>query len=426
MSSSKLALLDWVMGQVLLPEQFEAQQESILANIGARAELSGLPSDGLARLAIDEDQLAAGAVAIGRLTYVFPSGLLIDVPGNAVVSDLNLDPTLTDGVSIYLHIRTELRDATELKPYLDDPRGVRRSIYSAELSTAASHDHAYASVRLMSLTRRDDRWSLDPYVPPLLRVGVEVWPFLRETLERSLRAVQVVEAQLGRRIKDAFLGSEQGAELRRVRSAAHRVLAVLGDHGVGAAEPHQRVALHPYFMYSALREFYIEAATLGDEHSDALQLRYRHGDLGPCFDELRRRIESSLGASSLSTKRIEFELRAGWYVAGPFPEGLKQATEVFLIVKPSAGGSVNFDRVKMASPRRIDEAYTRALAGVPLTPFKSGSFAHVYGHDAVYFQVGVAGNAGNDEWAHAVSDGDVCFPAWRELAGISAVLVWGA
>ena len=171
MSSSKLALLDWVMGQVLLPEQFEAQQESILANIGARAELSGLPSDGLARLAIDEDQLAAGAVAIGRLTYVFPSGLLIDVPGNAVVSDLNLDPTLTDGVSIYLHIRTELRDATELKPYLDDPRGVRRSIYSAELSTAASHDHAYASVRLMSLTRRDDRWSLDPYVPPLLRVG---------------------------------------------------------------------------------------------------------------------------------------------------------------------------------------------------------------------------------------------------------------
>ena len=422
MGTRKLAFLDWVMGQVLLPEQFEAQQETILANIAARAALTGLPAHGLARLRLDEEQLAGGALQIERLTYVFESGLMIDVPGNTVIGNLNLGPALGGPTVVYLHISNELTDATDLKLYLDDPAGVRRVIYRAELSTAPSRDNARESVKLLGLQARDDRWSLDGHAPPLLRVGAGVSPFLRDTLDRSLRAVQAVESQLGRRIKDAFLGSEQGAELRRVRSAAHRVLVALGDHGVGGAESQQKVALHPYFLYSALREFYMEAATLGDEPFDPAQLRYNHGDPAPCFEELRRRIESSLGAGSLSTKRLEFERRASWYVAGPFPDGLRRATDVFLVVKPGPGGVVNFEGVKMASPRRIEEAYTRALPGVPLTPFKSSSFSHVYGHDATFYQVGTAGN---DEWAHAVRDGDICFPAWRELAGISAVLVWG-
>lgn len=422
MGTSKLAFLDWVMGQVLLPEQFEAQQEAILANIAARAVLTGLPTHGLARLRLDEELLAGGALQIERLTYVFDSGLMIDVPGNTVIGNFSLDSGLGGPTAIYLHISNEVSDATDLKLYLDDPAGVRRVIYRAELSTAPSRDNARECVKLLDLQRRDDRWSLGAYSPPLLRVGAEVSPFLRDALERSLRAVQAVESQLGRRIKDAFLGSEQGAELRRVRSAAHRVIAALGDHGVGGAEPQQKVALHPYFLYAALREFYMEAATLGDEPVDPSQLRYNHGDPGACFEELRRRVESSVGAGSLSTQRLEFERRASWYVAGPLPDGLRRAKDVFLVVKPGPGGAVNFEGVKLASPRRIEEAYTRALAGVPLTPFKSSSFSHVYGHDAVFYQVGTAGD---EEWAHAVRDGDVCFPAWRELDGIHAVLVWG-
>lgn len=422
MSGSRLALPEWRMGQVLLPEQFVALQEALLAHDNIAAALSGLPAYGLARLALDEGLLAAGAVHVERLTYVFASGLLVDVPGNAVITNCSLDDVTDNDASIYLHIRNEVTDATDLKGYRDDPRCVTRVILRAELSLAARHDDARESVKLLGLVRRDARWSLEPYTPPLLRAGVDVLPLLRDTLEGIVRAVYAVEAQLSRRIRDSFLGSEQGGELRRVRSAAHRALAVLADHGLGAGESQQKVSLHPYFLFSALREFFMEAAILEDDHSDVLQLRYRHGDLAGCFGELRQRIEACLSSSSLSSKRLAFELRASWYVAEPFPDELCKSREVYLILKTSSGKPVEFSGVKVASPRRIEEVYTRALAGVSLTSFKSSSFAYVYGHAASFYKVNVEGDP---EWAHAVRDRNLCFPAWNALEGLQAVLVWG-
>ncbi len=422
MSGGRLALPDWRMGQVLLPEQFVAVQEALLAHDSIGAGLSGLPTYGLARLAMDEGLLAAGAVHVERLTYVFASGLIIDVPGNTVINNFNLDGVTEAVAPIYLHIRREVTDAAELREYREDPRSVTRVIFRAELSLAARHDDARESVKLIGLVRRDDGWSLEPYTPPLLRVGADVLPLLRDTLEGIVRAVHAVEGQLNRRIRDSFLGTEQGAELRRVRSAAHRALAVLADHGLGAGEVQQKVSLHPYLVFTALREFYMEAAILEDDQSDALQLRYRHNDLTGCYEELRLRIESCLSSSSLSTKRLSFERRASWYVAGPFPDELCRSREVYLILKSSGGKPVEFADVKSASPRRIEEVYTRALAGVSLTSFRSSSFAYVYGQGASFYRVNVEGDA---EWAHVVRDRELCFPAWQVFEGIQAVLVWG-
>ncbi len=422
MSGGRLALPDWRMGQVLLPEQFVALQEALLAHDVVVAGLSGLPPYGLARLALDEEQLAVGAVHVERLTYVFASGLIIDAPGNAVINNLSLTDVGENVASIYLHIGNAVTDATDLKGYRDDPRSVTRVIFRAELSLAARQDDARESVKLLGLARRDARWTLEPYAPPLLRVGVDVLPLLRDTLEGIVRSVHAVEAQLSRRIRDSFLGTEQGAELRRVRSAAHRALAVLADHGLGAGESQQNVSLHPYLLFTALREFYMEAAILKDEESDVLRLRYRHDDLWGCFDELRLRVESCLSSSSLSTKRLPFEQRASWYVAGPFPDDLCRSREVYLIVKTNSGKPVEFTDVKTASPRRIEEVYTRALAGVSLTSFRSSSFAYVYGHGASFYRVDVEGDP---EWVQVVRDREMCFPAWHALEGIQAVLVWG-
>ena len=433
--SSKLAFPGWVMGQVLLPEQFQAQQEVISAQLALRAELTGLPAYGLARLALDETLLATGALRIERLTYAFASGLLVDVPGNAILTNANLasadlDALETNRTTLYLHVRNEVTDASDLTRYEDDPRSVRRVIYQVELSLAAQLDDARESVKLLELARKDERWCLASYSPPLLRTGTRASPFLREVVAACQQTVWAVEAQLARRIKDAFLGREQVAELRRVRAAAHRVLALLGDHGVGE-EPSSVVALHPYLVFSSLRDFYLEAATLQERNFAAI--RYRHDALAECFELLRRGLESTLGSDSLSTNRLEFERRESWYVAGPFPEGLREAKEVFLIVKANSQpgvdsvksrDSVSLEGVKLASPRRVDEVYTRALAGVPLRTMSaasSASFAQIYGHDAVYYAI----ETDDPEWRLALRDEGICFPAWRDLEAVSAVLVWG-
>lgn len=422
MSISKLAFPEWVMGQVLLPEQFEAQQQAMLAHLRSAIRLRGLPAHGLARLVVDEVLLGSGALRVEALTYLFPSGLLVDVPGNAVVNNLNLRENASTSASIFLHVDNARTDAADLKDYLDDPGGLQRVIHRVELSLAARSDGARESVKLLGLVHRGGRWELDVYAPPLLNLGGAASPFLRSTLDRTARAIEAILAQLQRRIRDAFLGAEQSVELRRVRAAAERVLARLGDHGVGSSEREQQVACHPYVLYAALRDFYIDASLLREGDGELQRLRYRHEDLAACFEELRRRIEASLGAESLSQNRLEFERRANWFVAGPFPAALRDVRDVFLVVKSEAGTTVNLEGVKLASPRRIEEVYTKALAGVPIAPFQSSAFAHIYGQGASFYRIQAADNA---EWAQALKDGDLCFPAWRELEGVSAVLVWG-
>ncbi|MFV8749337.1 type VI secretion system baseplate subunit TssK [Nannocystaceae bacterium ST9] len=420
--SSKLAFPGWAMGQVLLPEQFQAQQEVILAHLALRAELTGLPAYGLARFGIDEELLATGSLRVERLTYAFASGLLVDVPGNTVLTNVNLAMVTNDVAIIYLHVHNEVTDATDLVRYEEDPRSVRRVIYRAELSLAAQLDDARESVKLLELVRRDREWHLAAHSPPLLRTGGRSSPFLRESLAGSQRAVRAVEAQVGRRIRDAFLGREQVSELRRVLAAAHRVLALLADHGVGD-EAQFRVSLHPYLVFSGLRDFLLDAALLQDAAFTLPQ--YRHDDLAGCFEELRRGIEGTLGTATLGTNRLEFEPRANLVVAGPFPEALCTAKQVFLIVKSRSGEPVEFAGVKLASPRRIDEVHTRALPGVPLvamSPTSAASFAIIYGYDALVFEV----DTRDPEWSLTLREGELAFPAWRELEGVIATLVWGA
>ncbi len=423
MSKGKLAFPGWAMGQVLLPEQFDAQQEAILAHVALGAQLSGLPAYGLVRLRVDEQLLASGALRVAALTYVFASGLIVDTPGNMILSNANLGDLDVDEAALYLHVGNETTDARGLTRYEDDPRSVRRVLFRGELSLRAQRDDARESVKLMQLRRRDGAWEIAGYVPPLLNCGASNSPFLRRELLANLRAVRVVEAQLARRIKDALLGHEQVAELRRIQSSARCVLALLGDHGLDE-DQQQEVALHPYFVFLALREFLFEAAILQSRNDHAIP-RYRHEDLAACFVELGREIEAMLGTTSLSSNRLEFERRSGWFVAGPFPDSLVDAGEVFLVVKTKDGTAASFAGVKLASVQRIDEVYSRALAGVPLTPMPSGlaaSFAQVYGHDAVFYEVGVD----DLEWLLAAEDGQLCFPAWRELESISAALVWSA
>ncbi|NVB39234.1 type VI secretion system baseplate subunit TssK [Pseudenhygromyxa sp. WMMC2535] len=422
MSAGKLAFPSWVMGQVLLPEQFVAQQEAILAQVAARAELSGLPSHGLLRLQIDETLLASGALRVEALTYLFPSGLLVDVPGNMVTTNINLSDTSSETASIYLHVDNELTDASGLTRYEDDPRSVRRAVFHGELTTTAQLDDARESVKLMGLQRQESGWALADYAPPLLAAGAASSPFLRRLLGACHRAVRVVEAQLSRRIRDALLGHEQVAELRRVQAAARRAAVLLADHGCGE-DQRQVVSLHPYLVFSGLREFLLEAGVLQTSGSQEPP-RYRHDALAECFEATRWQIEGMLEASSLSSKRLVFERRGAWWVAGPMPESLAAVGEVYLVVKSTSGEPVDLTGVKLASPQRVDEVYTRALSGVPLRPMPTAlaaSFAQVYGSDAVFYEIAVD----DPEWATAARDGELCFPAWRELESVSAALIWG-
>lgn len=442
-SYRRLALHHWEMGQVLHPAQFRAQEAALLEHVGLRAQLSGLPGYGVAFLPWSDDQLAGGDLNISALTVVLPSGLLIDYPGNAVLNARNLatPPKVPGPVPIYLHVRGERRDdgAHELVSYEDDAREIRRAIYQVEISAAPGIENGQESMKLAELTFSAGVWALTPYVPPLLRLGKSVTPFLRTTLEKVVTAVIGLESELVKRAADCLAGAEQLSDVRRVLAAVYRVRAVLADHGYGVAS--QTVALHPYHLFAALRAFYLEAvvpqgaslevwpqATGAPGTAAAWSLRYQHDDPRGCFEQLARGLTRGTAVPpAVAAQRLMFQRDDYWFVTPPFPDELRRAGEVFLLLErdpqvPVQAGEAapSLDAIKLASPLRIEEVHEKALEGVPRFSIPSLGFERTFGHRATVFQLETKG----PEWHQAVIESALCFAVQSGLEHFSAYLLW--
>ena len=430
-SYEKLALHSWEMGQVLHPAQFGAQEEALLAHVGLRAQLSGLPSHGVALLRWNEAQLTSGDLSISAFTVVLPSGLLIDYPGNAVLTTRKLSlPAKAEGpVRIYLHLRRERRPdgARDLPPYEADAPEIRRAIYQVEISRESEIEieNEQESLLLAELQFRDGVWALAPYVPPLLRLGSGATPFLRDTLTQLGAAIGGFESELVKRAADSVAGAEQLSEVRRVLISVYRVQAVLADHGYGAAT--QSVARHPYHLFAALRDFYLEAVVLQGRSLEAWPLRYQHEDLRGCFEQLARGLARGLSVPTVVSPRLAFQRDEYWFFAGPFPEELRTANQVFLLLERAPQAPVTsdaaepaLDDIKLASRLRVEEVYTKALEGVPRRPIPSLGFAQTFGNRAKVFQL----DSRSREWSHAVAEGALCFAVLPGLENFSAALFW--
>jgi type VI secretion system protein ImpJ len=428
-SYDRLALHRWEMGQVLHPAQFRAQEDALLEHVGLRSQLTGLPSRGVALLRWGDAQLAAGDLAISALTVVLASGRLIDVPGNAVLTTRTLVlPTKAAGpVAIYLHLRGELRPdgARNLPRYEPDEPEIRRAIYQVELSTEPGIDGGQERMKLAELSFRDGAWALTPFVPPLLRLGRGTTPFLHDIMAQVVDALGSFESELVKRAADSMTSAEPMAEVRRMLTALYRVQAVLADHGYGAAT--QSVALHPYHLFAALRDFYLEAVVLQGVRLDGWPPRYQHDDLRACLDPLVRGVARTLAMPAVVSPRLAFQRDDHWFVTEPFPDELRRASEVFLLLERASAALGDdhtappaLDDLKLASPLRAEEVYTKALEGVPRRAIPALGFAQSFGHRATVFQL----DSQSREWRHAVHEGAVCFASSPGVEGYTAALFW--
>ncbi|WP_428261493.1 type VI secretion system baseplate subunit TssK [Haliangium sp.] len=413
MKSAKLALNRWAMGQVLMPAHFQTLQDAILQHLGLRFELHGLPGYGVARLVWDDALLRKGAIAITVLTVVFPSGDLVDVPGNAVITNLNLSEFAGERADLYLHVSGTAADAEGLELYQDDPREVSRLIHRLELSTHPWLDQARQSMKLAELDRRaDGDWELGPYIPPLLQVGTN--PFLQALTQELFQTLTHLDAQLGGQLADAFLGGEHVTRLRRAQVAVHRLRAFLADS-------ENQIHLHPYFFLSSLRELYLEACLLQNLAPQPSPVVYDHDALASCFGQMRRLLMERLRLAPASSARLAFTRDGHRFVAGPFPEGLTRAREVYLVIQHAMGEPPNLDEVKLASPTRLDIVHVNALTGVAFHKLAGPGFAHTFGPGADLYRLELG-----EEWQQAVRESALAFYARPHLTHLSAALSWRA
>jgi len=428
-SHYRLALHRWEMGQVLHPAQFRAQERALLEHVDVRAQMTGLPSHGVALLRWNEAQLKTGDLSISAITVVLPSGLLISYPGNAVLTsrNLSLPAKASAPVSIYLRVRKAPRadDARDLADYKADKPEVKRKIYEVEIAPEPGLENLQACMKLAELSFGYGVWALGPYVPPLLQLSRGATPFLLETLEPMAATMDGFEHELVKRAADSVIGIEQLSEVRRMLAAVYRARAMLADHGYGA--PTESVALHPYHLFVALRDFYLEAVVLQGRSLDAWPVRYQHDDLRACFDQLARGLDRGLSVPTVVTPRLVFQRRDQCFITPAFPDELRVASDVYLLLEcepqaaaPDGTPPAALDDIKLASPRRVAEVYTKALEGVPREPMPSMGFAQTFGHRATVFRL----DSKSREWRLAVSEGALCFAMQPGLEGVSAALFW--
>lgn len=408
MGGVKLALQRWNAGQVLEPEHFRAQEEALLGAIGLTDRLHGLPAYGVARLAWNAEALASqGLIAISSMTAVFPGGALIDVPRNASITSLDLTKVGAAKVTVYLHLVERTHDARDLDLYEDDPDCVERVIHEVQLSvspvpegqdqltTSAELSWESSRLKLAEVQKRADGiWVVArTYVPPLLQLGAS--PFLQERLDELDRLLTNLQRQLGQQLLDTFFRGEQMATARRCGLQAFRLRALL-------FEQRGRVNRHPYFLFDALRSFYLDLCALHNAEPglEPSALVYEHDRIAICFDELVQRIRDKTGSEPARSPSVPFVRRDdGRFVASPFTPELIDADEVYLVVqRVNAAKPVSLVDVKLASPDHLEETHMLARGGVHFSDASPPGFAHTFGASVDFHRLDLG-----EEWKHARS-----------------------
>lgn len=405
--SGKLARVRWQMGQTLLPEHFAAQEEALLADAALRARTRGLPAYGIASLRWNDSLLTEGVLSLQAATIVLPTGTLLDIPGNAQASPINLNVPGTPRVTVYLHCleeraEPEQRDSGWAVAHDD---AVPRRVLQVALAADQSYPGAIDTLKLAELEKDPEGlWRLaSSYVPPLLSVGTS--PFLRAELAELPRALDAFQYKLA---MDAasYLSGGSLFSVKQCLKAVYRAQRFLRNLA-GQIHP------HPYHVYETLKELYVEVCFYRDSSPRDVAEPYNHDKLAECFQHILAPLAEQMQLAEKRSPYQPFEFRDGVYRIGLAPE-LRQAKEVyFLIQKNQVNKTVRLEDFKLGAPSRLQMIHKLALKGVPIDKVDRPMLAHSFGPEVEFYQLRQA-----EEWDYALREEAAAFyhcPGFEEL-----------
>lgn len=401
----------WHMGQALLPEHFIAQEQSLREEVSLRLRMSSAPSWGLGTFQWDGFQLLKGIIHIQEMTLVLPSGTMVDIPGNTAPAVLNLKTVGATKASIYVHLESAPEvvhvDADEVAE-----EGIERLVQKVELSSNPTSATSMQSFKLAEFQcGADGVWSLDlGYLPPSLQVGPS--PFFDPYIERMNAVQRTFQQQLMSEVQENHLAGESQATAKQSLRGVYAFQALLVDIK-------NEVHHHPYDLFRALRELYVDVCISSGTSPTELDRPYAHEDLAGCFKALLDEVERLLQVGRREIPYVEFVRKEGLFVC-ELDKSIKRARDVyFLIQKPQVSSRIDVNRVKLASPSRIHAVHEHALRGIPFTPLERPPFHHGLSSSVEFYSV-----TPGQEWDHAVRDGKVVLFSAPQLEGTRLYLYW--
>lgn len=421
MNGHQLARVKWKAGLLLRPEHFTAEEESLAAEMHLHAELAGLPWRGLAALRWSYGG-AGGNVLVESLTAILPLGaesnaswaqagtLLIDVPGNTIIDQaFELKDGTTTTVTVYLVVLNDFVEDSSGASARDQPptRALRRAV----LSMDPKQRGAIASMELWRFKNDMGEWSLDEsFAPPLLLVG-EGQPFLATWLKRLHAMLSEVAGGLGLRVADSVSSADRSDAWRCI-GALRRLDAMLLDVVRG------RVRLHPYVLFSAVRDFYIELSVFRRIDPRDGMPDYTHDTPTICFQRLFELVDAAAKPLKKSVGPARFE-RTGDRFRLRLPSEVGGSRDVYLVIqRPDAKVPAPIDKLRLASPTRLEQVHRKALPGIPFDRMPESAVPAALGPGVDLYRL----NVDADDWHHAVQERALDFYAAPTFDRLGAAL----
>ncbi len=420
-----LALHAWLSGQLLEPEHFQRQEQVLLAHMAARLRLTGLPAYGIATLELDHELLEERIVSVKKLEWLLRDGRFFSTKGNVgKIQPLKIEVGRTN---VPVHVA--------LLPPPPPNSGAEASrplagVYRIELASGEPpwdggevDLRREESMKLLTLnTKKDGRGlQLGEYVPPLMHLSTT--PFLRDELVALYDTIEDTNARLLENLRAKGATGTSDSDVRRRWLSGQKLRALLSEnaavHATSAPERHLR--LHPYWLFSAIRDYACEVAAGGDlpQGPDALldpeAMTYDHDDLRRTFSSLTRTLtREAVLPRYRAPAGLAFQREGRLFVARDLPDAaLAEGSQLCLKVV----GKVEAGDLVLGSPLRLQALHAGLLKGISLrpTPVPADEVA-----ETRYYLLECRG----DEWRHVQRERAVCFQRVPGAQGLRAELLW--
>lgn len=399
----------WREGLFIKPQHFQQQQRH--SDYALHARLSAL-SDyfyGLQSLAINEDYLGFGRIALVGATGILPDGTVFNIPNDDVLpTPLEITDASVANQKVYLALPlsvsgvNEVNQGGQVATRLQAHRHDVRDLHS-EGGDVVSLEVGRVSLRLM--LEREDR---SAYASLAIARILDKRPDGGLVLDPNFMPCSISVSAIS--TLKRFLGESAGLVAERARSLSQRIAAP-GQQGVAdvaefmmlqllnRAQPQlshlaRLGTLHPERLHEALVQLCGELMTFTDESRLPPEFpAYRHDDQQVSFEPVMLALRQAL-STVLSPRAVSIQLRKHQYgvmVAMVNESELMQSADFVLAVRARMPQEQLrkqlLQQTKVASSDKIRELISLQLPGIPLLPLPVAPRQLPYHAGYSYFQL---------------------------------------
>lgn len=399
----------WREGLFIKPQHFQQQQRH--SDYALHARLSAL-SDyfyGLQSLAINEDYLGFGRIALVGATGILPDGTVFNIPNDDMLpTPLEITDASVANQKVYLALPLSVSGvnevgqggqvATRLQAHRHDVRDLHSEggdVVSLEVGRVSlrlmlerEDRSAYASLAIARILdkRPDGGLVLDPNFMPC-SISVSAIPTLKRFLGESAGLVAERARSLSQRI--AAPGQQGVADV-----AEFMMLQLLNRAQPQLSHLARLGTLHPERLHEALVQLCGELMTFTDESRLPPEFpAYRHDDQQVSFEPVMLALRQAL-STVLSPRAVSIQLRKHQYgimVAMVNESELMKSADFVLAVRARMPQEQLrkqlLQQTKVASSDKLRELISLQLPGIPLLPLPVAPRQLPYHAGYSYFQL---------------------------------------